>query len=182
MIRRRLARLGERLRNDARGVAAVEFAITVPVLLLVYLGGFELSQAMATYRKVSDTTVELANVAAQYTTIGSTDATSIFSATSQIMSPFSTQNLSTVLTVVQTDSNSVATVYWSKTSTGAPGLPTGQVVTLPTGMASQSSCYVLVQATYQYNPTIGSAFVGSIPMSDQIYMQPRSSPCITPAP
>jgi Flp pilus assembly protein TadG len=165
-------------RADERGVAAVEFAFTVPVLLIVYLAGFELSQAMATYRKLSDTTVELANVSAQYTTMGALDVTSVFNASAQIMAPYQTSNLTIVLSEVTTDASSNATVTWSCPYNGAVALPTGQAVTMPTGMAQPSTSYILVQTTYQYNPTVGANLIGPIPMVDQIYMIPRSSPNI----
>lgn len=178
MIGRWIRRLGSRLRADDRGVAAVEFAFTVPVLLIVYLGGFELSQAMATYRKMSDATVELANVAAQYTTMGSLDVNSVFSASSQIMAPYPTQNLTIVLTEIATDASNHATVQWSQPYNGATALVAGSAVTLPAGLGTANSYYILVQTTYQYNPVVGANYIPSMPMSDQLYIIPRASTSI----
>lgn len=172
------SRLISRWRADKRGVAAIEFAFTVPVLLVVYLAGFEISQAMATYRKVSDATVELANVAAQYTTMGCPDVISVMNASSQIMSPYPTQNLTITLSEVATDANNNAVVVWSRTLNCAAGLAAASPITLPTGLGSPSTSYILVQTTYLYNPIVGAAFIGSIPMTDQIYMLPRASPSI----
>ena len=76
-----------RLRRDTRGVAAVEFALVVPMVIVVYALGFELAQASTVYRKLTDTTVQLANVTSQYTTVAAPDCTNIFNASSQIMSP-----------------------------------------------------------------------------------------------
>jgi Flp pilus assembly protein TadG len=174
---RRLKVIMARLRADARGVAAVEFALMVPILLTVYLAGFELSQAMATYRKVSDTTVELANVTTQYTSMAALDVTSVFNASAQIMSPYATSNLTIVLTEVTTDMNSNATVNWSCAYNGATALTVGAPVTLPAGLAQPGiiNNYMLVQTTYKYNPVVGGGFIAPIPMTDQIFMQPRSS-------
>ena len=66
--------LWARWKSDERGLALVEFALMLPVMLVLYLGAYEASQAVGAYRKLSDTTVELANVVAQYTTMSSTDA------------------------------------------------------------------------------------------------------------
>jgi Flp pilus assembly protein TadG len=176
-LRLRLRSFASRWRDD-RGVAAVEFAFIAPVLLVLYLGGFELSQAMATYRKVSDTTVELANVAAQYTTMSAADVSSVMNASSQIMAPYATSNLTIVLSEVTTDANNQAKVTWSQPYNGATALTAGSSITLPTGLSSPSTNYILVQTTYLYTPVIGSRFLSPVPMRDQIYMLPRASASI----
>jgi Flp pilus assembly protein TadG len=169
-------RVWRELRRDKRGVAAVEFALVVPVVIVVYALGFELAQASTVYRKLTDTTVQLANVTSQYTAVSDTDVNNIFGASSQIMVPYSTAPLTIVLSEVVTDASSNATVCWSKPypSTVTP-LATGAAVTMPTGMASPSSHYILVQTTYAYTPTIGGVFMSGLPMANQVFMIPRAS-------
>ena len=167
-----------RWRNDERGTAAVEFALVLPVLLILYLGGFEISKAVATYRKVTDTTVELANVASQYTTMSAGDVATVMSASAQIMAPYSTAPLTIVLSEVTTDASNHPTVTWSQPYNGATPLAVGSAVNMPAGLASPSNNYLLVQTTYQYTPTVGSAYVHPIALSDEIYMIPRDSPSI----
>jgi len=178
---RQKLRAGVRLLRDARGVAAVEFAMTVPLLILVYAGGFEIAQAATVFRKVTDTTVQLANVTSQYTTLATPDINNIFAASSQIMDPYSTAPLTIVLSEVLTDStgSTTAKVVWSQ---GYPNpttkLPVGSSVTMPTGLPSPNSNYILVQTTYLYTPTVGAAFISNIPITNQIFMIPRESPSI----
>ncbi len=166
-------------RRDRRGVAAIEFAMIMPLLLALYLGGYETAQAMATYRKMAATTVELANITAQYTTMSSSDMTSVMNASAQIMAPYSTTNLSIVMSEITTDANSHATVTWSNAYNGGAALTPGAAFTLPSGLVAASTSYVLVRTVYSYVPTVGSAFVHTIPMTDQIYMLPRQSSSIT---
>jgi hypothetical protein len=84
-----------------------------------------------------------------------------------------------VLSQVKTDASSNATVSWSCSypSTVTP-LTVGASVTMPAGLASPSTHYVLVQTTYAYSPTIGSAFMNSLPMANQVFMIPRASSSI----
>jgi Flp pilus assembly protein TadG len=168
-----------RLRRDSRGVAAVEFALVVPGVIVIYALGFELAQASTVYRKLTDTTVQLANVTSQYTTVGDPDLNNILGASSQIMAPYSTSPLTIVLTQVKTDASSNPTVSWSVSypSTVTP-LIAGSSVLMPAGMASPNTHYVLVQSTYAYAPTIGGAFMTGLPMSNQVFMIPRESPSI----
>jgi Flp pilus assembly protein TadG len=170
-----------RLAGDVKGVAALEFALVVPIVIIVYAAGFEIAQASTVFRKLTDTTVQLANVTSQYTSVTKSDASNIMSASAQIMAPYPTTPLKIVLTEVQTDTNNKATVVWSQPyGTGAVALVAGAAVTMPANFSSAKSYYILVQTTYGYDPTIGKMFVNSIPMTDQIYMVPRQSaniPC-----
>ena len=172
-----------RMRGDARGVAAVEFALVIPIVILIYAGGFEVVQAATVYRKLTDTTVQMANVTSQYTSVAKSDISSIAGASSQIMAPYATSPLTVVMTEVGTDKNSAATVQWSKgyvNGSLTTGLAQNSSVTMPKNFASANSYYIMVQTTYSYTPTIGSAFVHPIPMVNQIFMVPRQSlqiPC-----
>ena len=178
MTRPALTRFLRRFRRDRRGVALVEFALIFPMLILLYFGGYEVCRMTATYRKLTDTTVEVANVTAQYNSVSASDVATIFAATSQIMAPYPTASLSMVLSEVTTDANSVATVTWSKAYNGATALVAGSAVTMPTGLAAPSSNYILVQSSYSYTPTVGSAFIATVPMTSSIYIIPRNSPSI----
>jgi len=173
-----LKALGGRFKRDRRGAAAVEFAIVVPTLLVVYLGGYEACDAVATYRKLADTTIELANVTAQYTTMASTDVQTVFNASAQIMSPYPTSNLTIVLSEVTTDKSGNATVTWSQAYNGATPLVVGAAVTMPSGLATPSTSYVYVQTAYKFTLVTGWAFSAAPPMSDSIFMLPRQSTSI----
>lgn len=171
-------------RSDT-GVAAVEFALCLPLLTLLYLGGFEATDAVSTYRKLADTTVTLANVSAQYQTMAASDVQTVFAASAQVMSPYPTTQLGVVLSEVAVTPAGVATVSWSCGYNGSTALPVGKVMTLPAGLwtASQANIvgtinYVLVQTTYQFALPTGYAFSHALSMSDQIYMLPRASSAI----
>ncbi len=167
------------LLDDVRGLAAVEFALILPIILMLFLGGMELANAAGTHRKLTDTTIELANVVSQYSTMSASDVSSVFNASAQIMAPYPTSQLTIVLSEVTTDANSSPKVTWSQAYNGATALAVGATVTMPSGLAQPSTSYMLVQTTYQYSPTFGSRYVSAIPMTDSIYILPRQSATIT---
>ena len=177
---RRIASLLRRLGVDRCGVAAIEFALVVPAVSVVYLVGFEVTEAATVYRKLTDTTVRSsANTTAQYTTMGTTDISNVLSASSQIMSPYPTSNLTIVLSLVKTNSSGVGKVCWSQTQ-GGTALVSNATVTMPSGYQTANTDYILVSTTYAYQPASigGMAFIGAIAMTGQIYMLPRSSATI----
>jgi len=138
--------LGKSLAADRRGIAAVEFALVVPVVIVVYLAGFEVMEAATVYRKLTDTTVQIANVTAQYTTMGATDVANVMGASSQIMTPYSTSNLTIVLSEVTTDNTGAGKVTWSQTYPQG-GTALSGTVTMPSGFQTPNTSYILVQTT-----------------------------------
>ena len=194
MLARFLTRAWRRLRVDERGVAAIEFALVVPAVILIYVVGFEVTQAATANRKLTDTTVQLANVTAQYTTMTcSTDIPNVLNASAQIMTPYPTGNLSIVLSEVSVDSSNHAYVDWYQPwSNGALTTGIAPTITMPAGYQNQAAtssgcpipagapnaiytCYISVQTTYTYQPSIGAAFIGPITMTNQMFMLPRAS-------
>ncbi len=172
-----LARWWQRLAANRSGIAAMEFAVIAPMLIVVFLGGFQTLDAAMVYRKVTDTTVELANITSQYTTMSQTDVNTVLGAAATIMAPYPTVAMSIVLTEVTTDSNGNATVTWSQAFQGT-ALAQGSTVNMPAGFDTPNTSYILVQSSYQYTPTVGTSIIGPIPISKEVPMLPRASASI----
>jgi Flp pilus assembly protein TadG len=172
--------IAARFRRDDRGVAAVEFALVTPMLLALYVGGFAMLNAAATSRKVTDTTAQVTNIAAQFTSMQASDAQGLMAASSQIMSPYSTSSLSEVLTLVNVDAKGNATVTWSQPYNGGVALAKTTPVTLPPNMAQPNMSVIWVQTSYTYKPTVGASYFPATHFQAQLYAIPRSSlsiPC-----
>jgi Flp pilus assembly protein TadG len=170
----RLCRFG----RDRRGVSAVEFALLLPVMVALYLGSVEVSQGIATDRKVTLTAHALADLSTQFTNIADSDMANILNASSAIMAPYAVANLQAVVSQLAIDNNGNATVSWSDaTSDGAARTP-GSAVTVPSALATPNSYLILGEARYNYNPTFGYVLTGALTLKDQIYMQPRQSVCV----
>ena len=167
---RRTRHILERFAGDRRGVSAVEFALLAPLMITLYVGCAEISDAVSADRKVSLTAAALANLAAQVTTISTSDMTNIMDATSAIISPYSTSQLSTTLSCISIDSQSRATVKWSVTRGGSARSGT---ITIPSALAVANTQLLLGEATYQYRPTVGYTITGTLNLSDRMYMSPR---------
>ena len=163
---------------DRRVVSALEFAITLPLMLALYLGTAEVTQGISVKRKVTLTARAVADLSSQYTAITNADLTNIFNAGSAIIAPYAVGNLAETVSEIAVDSNGNATVVWSSTSNGT-ALTVGQTVTLPSGLAMPNSYLILGQASYSYNPTYGYVLTNTLTLSDQFYMRPRQSNSIS---
>ena len=161
-----------RFRRDRRGVSAVEFALLAPVMIALYVGSVEISDAVGADRKVSLTAAALANLAAQVTTISSSDMTNILDASSAIIAPFNVSKLKITVTCINIDANKAANVKWSATRNGSVKSGT---VTIPSALAVANTQLILAEASYSYTPLIGYTITGTLTLSDKMYMSPRIS-------
>jgi len=180
----RLRRLYLRFAASTRGVAAIEFAMVVPVLATLFLASFDGGRALAVYMKVRAATYALDAIANQYQTIASSDMTNIVGATSAVLAPYSATPITVTLSQIAIKSSSSATVAWSYTQNGT-ALTAGSSVTLPTKLSTCGTypCYLIYgQVGYAYAPVFGYFTSGKINLADALYTTPRSSACVVYTP
>jgi Flp pilus assembly protein TadG len=176
-----LACFMRRFSRDTRGVSAVEFALVLPLMLTLYLGSFEISQAISASRKVTLVSRTVADISSQSASLSSASMTNILNAASVIVAPFSVSNLKVTVTCVTIDSSSRATTTWSDTLNGTTH-GVGSAVTLPSALNVASTSMVWSEVSYTYAPLFGSGLIaawtgigGTINLKDQMYMRPRLS-------
>src|SRR4051794_20100772 len=107
-----------RFHEDKRGVSAVEFAMLLPLMITLYIGGVEVSQAIAVDRKVTLVARTLGDLVAQSASVNATDMTNILNAASSVVQPYSSSLIKVTVSRVDVDANKVAKVVWSKTKNG----------------------------------------------------------------
>jgi Flp pilus assembly protein TadG len=172
---RGLKHIAKSLADDRRGVAAVEFALTLPFLLLIYFGGVELTEGVTLNRQVALTSTTLATIVSQYTTISaSTQLADILAASTQILAPYGTGTPKVVVSLITIDANKNATVTWSQTLNGTAHT-VGAPITVPSDLDIASTCLILSETTYAYAPVFDFLGLGPFNLSDRIYMVPRES-------
>ncbi len=151
-----------RLASGRRGAVMVEYALSAPVLLLLYLCGCGLSDAIACNRKVAVATRALADLVSRrmspaiiYNDPASADATSALSASAVVLAPYRLDAATEQISLLRVCDATHAYVVWTAAQTqGADGSnataaastqsagtlpakrtqPASSVVSLPAGM------------------------------------------------
>lgn len=176
-----------RLWRDGRGVSAIEFAMIAPVLILIYFGLAELSQAMMAQRRTSHAASSMGDLIGQYDSgsnpVNPTVTADVFAAAYAILSPFPTTSLELrVTSIVNVAATPTATpqpqVDWSD-SRGTGGLPTlakGTPMTVPTGLLSGAGdSVILAEAKYKYASPVGYVLPNGLAFNETFYMKPRKT-------
>jgi Flp pilus assembly protein TadG len=179
--------------HERDGISAVEFALILPFMLTLYLGGSELGDGMALQfkatlaaRTVADLTSQCGNNPGngQYCNVANglpiddTSMNQILGAASTVMTPYSTNGMTVTVSELQfMGGNGTATVIWSASNSGS-GRAIGSSYTLPTTFQSlpAGTYYVIFgEVTYPYTPSMGYVITGTINMYQDALFFPRNS-------
>ncbi len=181
------------LRVDRSGIAATEFAMIVPVMLVGFLGTVEFCSAVAVDRKVTLVARTLSDLTSQASVpINDSYLQNIFTASVAIVQPYDPSPTLSTISEVYVDSTKTATVQWSKAATIASGAnqatlttsarKAGDVVTsvVPSGLLVAKTYLIFSEVSYLYKPTIGYVMSkGGVNLSDVSYTRPRQLTCVT---
>jgi Flp pilus assembly protein TadG len=164
------------LSRDTSGVAAIEFVIIVPVMLVLFFGTVEYSQAVAVKRKVALVARALSDLTSQNTSVTSTQLSNIFSASTGILSPYSASPVNARIMELYIDANLVVRPIWTATTGTAP--PTG-TVTVPTALKIAGTYLIYSEVSYHYSPTVDFVMpTAGKDLNDLTFTRPRQSLCV----
>jgi len=102
--------------RDRSGIAAIEFAFIVPVLLIMYFITMEASQAIETSKKVSRIGSMVADLVTQQQSVLSTDLDAIMAIGNSTLQPYNRSTPKIIITAIQisTDPTPKVQVVWSR--------------------------------------------------------------------
>jgi Flp pilus assembly protein TadG len=174
-----VARLLAAFRRDPRGASAIEFALLLPLMLTLYVGGTEISNGVAIDRKVTITARTVTDLVSRATSISTSDMSDILAAAAKVIAPYISGNLTFTVSEIYIDNNGNAKIWGFSCSYQGTPRTVGQSVTLPSQLVVNNSYLIWGEAQYTYTPPIAYVISGPIVLKDQIYMSPRMSSSIS---
>jgi len=184
--------------QDCRGIAATEFAVIAPMMLVLLFSTVEFCSGLAVDRKVSLVARTIANLTSQGANASASDLTNFFGAANLIMVPYvqpiyPAPNM-TISELYIDPSTGNARVQWSVGSTprsvkSVVPVPSSMIATDPTTHAIIANQYIIFsEVNTVYTPSLGNFGMmnAAVTLSDVAYALPRQSTCVfypsTPSP
>ncbi len=153
--------------NGQRGVAAVELALVFPILLILFLGGMDMTRYMLYHQKVERITFSIADIVSQSSSVTKLQMDDIVMAAAQIMQPFTfgSNGVVIVTSVYKDPAQTYPTIRWQYTGGGSLartskiGIVNGTPA-LPNGLTLNDKDNVIITETYfVFAPTFNSGVV-----------------------
>jgi Flp pilus assembly protein TadG len=164
------------LAGDSRGVAAVEFALLLPILLLLYFGVVELTQGVMTQQRANHVAATVGDLVSQSSTLTSADMGDIFNVGATVMYPYPTASLKLRVSSLNADTHGNVTVAWSQGSGGLTALTKGSSVSgLPTSVIAPGESVVMSESQYTYTSVFGQIMPTPVVFDEKAYLHPRLS-------
>jgi TadE-like protein. len=184
------------LRDDCRGVVAIEFAVIVPLMLVMYFGMEEVSSGLAVNRQVTLVARTLSDLTSQSKSVADADLSNFGQTAKAILTPNDPSILRSSITEIYIDPNThIARVQWSRAlaidtagnvTVGASAHTVSQIVVVPPDLNIDGTYLIWSEVSYNYKPTIGYVMAtAGVNLSDFAYTRPRQTLCVlypTPAP
>ena len=178
----RLDRLA-RFRGDTGGVAAIEFAMVVPLMIMMFVGTVEFSQVITVDRRVSQVASATADLVARTKSLSATEMTGVLQVVGELIKPYDATLLKlTVMNVKASPTDATDTkVCWHRTHNGGVSTPANNsAYTLPTGVVEQGDSVIVTEVEYNYSPLIFNYFItGPKKLEEKFYLKPRLSSFVT---
>ncbi|MBZ9976868.1 TadE/TadG family type IV pilus assembly protein [Mesorhizobium sp. BR-1-1-10] len=183
--------------SNRRGVAAVEFALIAPILLVMYFMTMEASQAIETSKKVSRVGSMVADLVTQQPIIAKVDLDAIMKIGTLTLQPYNRSVPDITITAIQvtTDATPQVLVVWSRkvvNGVNGVGATAGTATTVPASLRVPGTFLVRVDSTLAYKPIISwttdsqqklgfvETLAKGMTMGETYYLRPRRSvtiPC-----
>ncbi|THK36259.1 pilus assembly protein [Ensifer sp. MPMI2T] len=177
VARRSLGSLSALIR-DRRGVGGVEFAIIAPLLIMLYIGSFEISLGFTVARKVSRASSAVADIVSQQTDVNKALLDNMKHVALSIVAPYDSTGYSLKITGIQVTGTTSGKVVWSRDQNGATPYAVDSTATVPAELDTVNAFVVRTELVVPHDllffaPGLESSTLKTIDLSKTSYYRQR---------
>lgn len=172
------------------GVSATEFALCLPVMVILWLGSAQLFQLETASLKTDQAAASVSNLMTRGATLGDPtvfsgpvyDLKDLYGTATTILSPLDASTLSVDIANIAFDNNNNGTMVGGWHCYLPANAPATNHVNLVNGLGVQGQTVIMVTATYTYTPTITGGSLTTTTFASRSIEAPRLSVTAMPEP
>jgi hypothetical protein len=176
----KLLRRWKHFRRAQQGVAYLEFAVTLPFLLALFMGSVDATRYILIAQKLEKVSLSMADLVAQYETMSTTQLNTLILATGQVMRPydFGANSYVVVSSITKTGTNAPV-VNWQYAGGGTMVSAsrigaTGNAATLPAGFTMVDKDNIIIaEVFYNYTSLVAGSVMPNVLMYKMAVFKPR---------
>jgi hypothetical protein len=165
-----------RFGHASEGVAAVEFALILPLLLFLYIGTMEASSLIIMDRRVQTVAGTLGDLVARSNKeITTAELNNYFTAASWLVQSDTAASLDQIVSSVHVKPDGGTEVMWSKKYPSGNGHPVKSAYELPKAITdiAKGSYVIVAEASTPYTPLLGMVYKEPINLYRENFFMPR---------
>jgi len=185
-LMRRLCRLGSgltapfnRFAKSNVANAAIEFGLAMPILMLLALGGFEMTRFIIIQQKISKTVTTMGDLVARSPSLAASDITNMFNAVDHLMAPYQFGANGRVILSNVSNNGATVKVNWQRFGGGTYSAVSkigaqNAVASLPAGFTLDVNEDTIVsEIYYNYRPLVAPNIIAAQVVYKVKYYKPR---------
>jgi len=166
-----------RLFKDRRGVGGVEFAIVAPLLIMAYIGAFEISLGFTVLRKVARASSAVADIVSQQQEVNTAFLDEMKEVAKSILAPYDSSNYTLKVTGIQVTGTTTGKVVWSRDENGGTPYPANSTTPIPSELDAVNAFVVRTELVVPHElllfaPNLEST-VSTVNLSKTAYYRQR---------
>ncbi|MDK1383839.1 pilus assembly protein [Sinorhizobium sp. 8-89] len=164
--------------RDRRGVGGVEFAIVAPLLIMLYIGSFEISLGFTVARKVARASSAVSDIVSQQTDVNKTLLDNMKNVALSIMAPYNSTGYTLKITGIQVTGTTSGKVVWSRDQNGATPYAVDSIATVPAELDAVNAFVVRTELVVPHDlllfaPGLENSTLKTIDLSKTSYYRQR---------
>jgi Flp pilus assembly protein TadG len=180
---RRVDRIARKCRDGGghfagatEGASLIEFTLVFPIMIMLFAGVVEFSEAFAVNRKLANAAATVSDLISQRPKVSTGDLADVATVADALLAPYSAANLGVVISSVEADQKGATKVGWSYArGVGVSARGQGSAFSTPAGLTEPGSSIIVAETSYRFTPTIGMYLTGTITLTGEAYFRPRVS-------
>jgi Flp pilus assembly protein TadG len=163
-----------RFARQESGIAAVEFSLILPILIVLWIGGVEVTQALSVDRRLNNLASAIGDLVARSKIVTYGDVDSIFDIAPGAIYPFDDTGLGMRVSAVNMDDDGTAKIAWSRAEgTSARALNELVDSVVPESLRVPDTQLIMAEVFHSYEPAMGYVVTGPVQLEDRMFFVPR---------